>query len=158
VHRLRYAVVTALAVVPLSVAQAQACGPLNFSFSVTGPGCFPNGPGLGIPTLGVGLVPPTVPNTCAVQFSTPLSLIPPLLAIGTSNPALDLTPLGFPGCTLLATPQIVVPMPVVSGFFFTLTALVPQDPALIGASVFAQGFMLFGGTFALTNGREVAIL
>ena len=139
-------------------ASAQTCGPLAFSFTSTGPGCFPGAPGLGFPTLGATLVPPAVPGTCAVQFSTPIALASLFLAIGTSNPMLDLGPFGFAGCVLSASPQIIVPFGGASGFFLTLNVPVPQDPALVGATAYTQAFLLSGGTLALSNGIRVDLL
>ncbi len=41
-----------LALGPGAPAFGQACGPLDFAFASTGPGCNPGGPGLGFPLLG----------------------------------------------------------------------------------------------------------
>src|SRR5262245_56324437 len=84
-------------------APAQACGPLTFAFSPTGPGCDPSG--LGVPpTLSATQFLPPGSSACEVRFLlTAYSLTgptvpPPPLVLGVSNPAYPLPVL--PGCTL----------------------------------------------------------
>src|SRR5262245_36972007 len=109
-------------------ASAQVCGPLTFAFGTTGPGCAPFGGA--IPTLGAALAPSPSIASCPIAFTftpgpspTPIGVLSSvLLVIGASNPFLDLTGVGLPGCTLLAFPDVIVPMtPVALGGVFGVT-------------------------------------
>ncbi|HKB17033.1 MAG TPA: hypothetical protein VKF62_13285, partial [Planctomycetota bacterium] len=162
----RVALFTLLLAAPAS---AQVCGPLTFAFGTTGPGCAPFGGA--IPTLGATLAPSPTLASCPVLFTvtpgpspTPIGVLSSvLLILGASNPALDLTGAGLPGCTLLAFPDVILPMtPTAPGPVYTLTVPVPADPSLIGGVAFAQGAMMTPSPGAvlsirLSNGVDVTI-
>ncbi len=160
----------ALLLAPLAApASAQVCGPLTFAFGTTGPGCAPFGGA--IPTLAGALAPSPTVASCPVVFTftpgpspTPIGVLSSvLLILGASNPNLDLTGAGLPGCTLLAFPDVLLPMtPTALGPIFTVTVPVPADPSLIGGTAFAQGAMLTptpGAVLSarLSNGVDVSI-
>ncbi|MCI0587517.1 MAG: hypothetical protein L0323_11815 [Planctomycetes bacterium] len=162
---------SALLLAPLAApASAQACGPLNFAFGTTGPGCAPFGGA--IPTLAGALAPSPSIASCPVVFTftpgpspTPIGVLSSvLLVLGASNPALDLTGVGLPGCTLFAFPDVLLPMAptALGGGVFSITVPVPADPSLVGGVAYAQGAMLTPtpGTVLsarLSNGIDVAI-
>lgn len=150
-------------------ASAQVCGPLTFAFGTTGPGCAPFGGA--IPVLSAVLSPSSSVASCPVAFTltsgpspTPIGILSSaLLILGASNPNLDLTGAGFPGCTLLAFPDVVVPMtPTAIAPLFALTVPVPPDPSLIGGVAYSQGVLMppMVGTVSaprLSNGVDVTI-
>jgi hypothetical protein len=123
-----------------------------------------------VPTLSATLLSSPALTSCPVEFilvpPSPASfpfLFPAFLVLGASNPALDLTPLGFAGCTLLVNPSAIAPMmplPTVAPAF-ALIVQVPASPVLIGVTVYAQGFAVgpVAGLIALelSNGLSVAI-
>ncbi len=166
VNMKRVALVSLLLAAPAS---AQVCGPLTFAFGTTGPGCAPFGGA--IPSLAGALAPSPSIASCPVAFTftpgpspTPIGILSPvLLVLGASNPALDLTGVGLPGCTLLAFPDVLLPMtPTAPGPIYTVTVPVPADPSLIGGVAFAQGAMLTptpGAVLSvrLSNGVDVSI-
>ncbi|MCI0587519.1 MAG: hypothetical protein L0323_11825 [Planctomycetes bacterium] len=145
----------------------QVCGPHTFFFGTTGPGCVP--PGTGVPTLTTGFPPFQAAPPCTLL----LTLAPTLpvagtistrfLILGASNPMLDLTASGLPGCTLLAFPDVVAVMPSVPGGTpSTLAVPIPLNLAL-PAIAYAQGVILanLGGTLPvplLSNGIQVTIV
>lgn len=53
---------------------------------------------------------------------------------------LSLAPIGMPGCSLLASPDVVLAIPNPAGTA-TLTLSVPNEPALIGQSFYNQAFV-----------------
>ena len=64
-----------------------------------------------------------------------------LLSIGATNPNLDLTPAGLPGCTLLATLTLLIPVTTASPI--TNIALgIPNDPSLVGGVLSSQAIMI----------------
>ncbi|MCI0587178.1 MAG: hypothetical protein L0323_10095 [Planctomycetes bacterium] len=138
-----------------ATAAAQACGPLTFVVTQTGPGCSPPVFPLPNPSLTVSVVPG--PSSCTIQFFGPVLMIPHYMTLGVSNPALDLTPFGFPGCTLLTSLDIVDKLFPNPGSGALLTILLPQDPALIGATAYAQFFDVVAFTIALSNGLRIDI-
>ena len=154
------ALVLALAAAP---AAAQPCGPITFAFAGTGPGCAPFGGSA--PALMTGLIAPTPPTICTVWFwmitGTPPS-VPAFLILGVSNPALNLTPFGFAGCTLLANPEVVLPMPWVALIppfgppAYQRFIPVPATPSVIGAIVFCQAVVL-GPSPTFSSGASVSI-
>ncbi len=166
VNMKRVALVSLLLAAPAS---AQVCGPLTFAFGTTGPGCAPFGGA--IPSLAGALAPSPSIASCPVAFTltpgpspTPIGVLTTArLIVGASNPARDLTGAGLPGCTLLAFPDVVLPMtPTAPGPIFTVTIPVPADPSLIGGTAYAQGGMILptpGTVFAprLSNGISVSI-
>ena len=148
---------------------AQVCGPLTFAFATTGAGC---GPSAGaVPTLSATLLSSPTLSSCPVEFilapgpaSPPFPVFfPVFLILGTSNPALDLTPFGFAGCTLLASPDAIAPMmPLPTAVpAFALIVQVPASPVLIGVTGYAQGFAVGGSAglvaLELSNGVSVGI-
>ncbi|MEO6597472.1 MAG: hypothetical protein ABIP94_22235 [Planctomycetota bacterium] len=145
---------------------AQTCGPFNISTAVTGPGCAPMGGG--IPTLSAALGPST-PGACSIPitFAPPpsISISPPpvFLAAGFGNPMLDLSAVGWPGCMLWCTLDVIVAVPPSGspGLGYTATLTVVHDPALVGVSVFTQGMMLSGSPavvrVALSNGLVISL-
>ena len=142
-------------------ASAQACGPLTFAFTTTGPGCDPTGTGP-VPTLSVFQTPIPGVLTCPVQFvlnsNVVISPIPvPVLVLGLSNPALPLP--GLPGCTLWTSLDLILSMgpgpagPAIHALLFSL----PPDPALIGTTVYGQAALPVPGGFRISNGTRVDI-
>lgn len=90
----------------------------------------------GLPWLGDTL-------TLTTSASGPL---PPLLAFGASNEQfggvalpLPLGPLGFPNCELVVAPDVVVAA-TVSGGTGTVAVPIPNQPLLLGARLYVQGF------------------
>jgi hypothetical protein len=162
---------SALLLAPLAgPASAQVCGPLTFAFGTTGPGCAPFGGA--IPTLSAALAPSPTLASCPVAFTltpgpspTPIGVLSAaFLILGASNPNLDLTGAGLPGCTLLAFPDVLLPMvpTALGGGVFSITVPVPADPSLIGGVAYAQGAMLTPTPGAvvsarLSNGVDVSI-
>src|SRR5262245_64002780 len=93
-------------------ASAQACGPLAFEFSTTGPGRDPTGTGP-IPTLAASLWPlPGIPIcTVRVQLDSQVALspfAPATLVLGSSDPALPIP--GLQGCTLWTSLDLFLAM------------------------------------------------
>jgi hypothetical protein len=134
-------------------AAAQACGPLTFVVTPTGTGCSP--PSFPLPNPSLTVTVAAGPGNCSIQFFGPVLMIPHYMTLGVSNPALDLAPFGFPGCTLLTSLDIVDKnFPGPNGL---LTVVLPQDPALIGATAYAQFFDVVAFTIALSNGLRIDI-
>jgi len=138
-----------------ATAAAQTCGPLTFVVTQTGAGCSPPSFPLPNPSLTLTVVPG--PGNCSIQFFGPVLMIPHYLTVGVSNPALDLTPFGFPGCTLLTSLDFVDKLFPNPGSGSLLAVVLPQDPALIGASAYAQFFDIVAFTIALSNGIRIDI-
>ena len=74
--------------------------------------------------------------------------LPPLFAFGASSEQfggvplpLPLGPLGFPNCELVVAPDIVVAA-TVSGVTASVAVPIPNQPLLLGARLFVQGFEL----------------
>lgn len=120
-------------------ATAQTCGPFTFVVTGTGPGCSPPIlPSLGAP-LTVSIQPGPGPGTCRIGFAgAVLTLLSHVLVLGLSDPALDLGPYGFPGCTLRASPDSVAALSPSGSGGSLLVAVLPKDPARIGSSAYAQ--------------------
>jgi hypothetical protein len=83
--------------------------------------------------------------------------------IGASDPMLDLTPAGLPGCVLRASLDALLvmgPSPA-SPVAQIATVTVPMTPALVGVSAYAQGLLLLPAVGALapqiSNGLRVDI-
>jgi hypothetical protein len=79
-----------------------------------------------------------------------------ILLIGHSNTTwvglplpFDLTPAGAPGCSLLASGQLLLAMPVAGGGDLPVTLPIPQHSALDGASVYLQYLLLDPGVNAV---------
>ncbi len=138
-----------------ATAAAQACGPLTFVVTPTGTGCSP--PVFPLPNPSLTVTVAAGPGNCSIQFFGPVLMIPHFLTLGVANPALDLTPFGFPGCTLLTSLDIVDKLFPTVGGGLLLTVLLPQDPALIGATAYAQFFDVVAFTIALSNGVRIDI-
>lgn len=84
----------------------------------------------------------------AVTLSMPLAGtgLPPLMALGTSNEQWGAVPLpvpidvlGFPNCELVVSPDVLLAPPVAGGAA-SLTLSIPNQPGLLGARLYAQGF------------------
>lgn len=114
------------------------------SYQLIGTGC----PGsAGVPSLEP---PPSVPGGAPMlpwigeSFVLWLFNLPPgqpvVLAVGTAPQVQDLTPFGMPGCTLYLVVNQWVPLGVQPGNT-TWGTDIPNDPALLGGSVFHQLFV-----------------
>jgi hypothetical protein len=79
---------------------------------------------------------------------------------GASRLPLDLSPIGMPGCTLLASPDLVLPV-VNTGGSATLALRICDCPVLVGQSVFQQAFVGDAAANALgliaSNGGDARI-
>ncbi|MBL8756363.1 MAG: hypothetical protein JNK15_23920 [Planctomycetes bacterium] len=82
-----------------------------------------------------------------------------VLGLGQVQPGLDLTPFGMPGCSLFATLDVVQAFPLVPTPQFTWA--LPNNSALVGLQVYAQGAALALGMNALglvvSNGGVLSI-
>jgi hypothetical protein len=78
-----------------------------------------------------------------------------------NNSPIDCAPFGAPGCTLLVQPRIAVSATGSTGGSASFNFLLPADPALFHAVVYAQSaiFDLFANSlgFAFSNGTEITI-
>ncbi len=149
-------------------ATGQSCGPFLVSTAPTGGGCAPFGGGGGIAALTGGLG-PSPPVACNIVFTVTASSIlfvqsaPTLLWLGVGNPALNLAPLGFPGCTLLTSGEVLLPvLPVGLPPVNSITVPVAPNPVFVGATVFAQALALPTGLAGgvqptLSNGIRVSL-
>ncbi|MFQ5505433.1 MAG: S8 family serine peptidase [Planctomycetota bacterium] len=107
--------------------------------------CFqlPGGPGA-IPLLSnVGL--PKLAGSYAINLSNAVPNTVSLLLIGVSNTKwgrlplpLDLTLSGAPGCKLLASAELIAPLPVNATGQSTFKSVVPGDKAFCGLNLFNQ--------------------
>ncbi|MGH7150985.1 MAG: hypothetical protein ACREIU_09820, partial [Planctomycetota bacterium] len=137
---------------------AQAC-PFNIQFTSYGSACSPSG------ALASGLAGlyANGPSGCSVTLTvSPASdtastyFISSLLVLGFQSLSFTLPN----GCTLLAFPTLLLPLP----FTNVLTLPLPPDPALVGLTAFAQGLVIrtdvFGTTqfHDLTPGVQISIL
>jgi len=158
--------VLALFAVPAS---AQTCGLLTFGFATNGAGCAPVA-GLA-PTLTGSLVPSPAITLCNVRFTlspngpVPITGFPPaILAIGVSDPMIDLSPLGLTGCVLRTSLDAVLTMsPNPAGIVSQIATIpVPMTPSLIGATAYSQALLLLPATGAIipqiSNGVRVDII
>jgi hypothetical protein len=100
----------------------------------------------GLPWLGQ----PFTLAMAPVRASTPA-----VLAVGRSNIVWNGVPLplslaaaGMPGCSLQASAEFFVPLTTLAGRA-TWNVTFPNDPALVGASIFVQGFAYDPGVNAL---------
>lgn len=155
------------ALVPLlaSASPAQNCGPFVVSTTATGGGCAtsPTTPAALIVVLG-----PSTPGSCDIVFvvnaSSLLSVqqLPSLLWLGVANPALNLAPLGFPGCTLLTSADVFLSLPP-TGIPGQTSGTVPvaPNPVFVGATVYVQALAtpigLLGPYATLSNGIAVSL-
>ncbi len=154
--------------------RGQSCGPFTVAIGPNGTGCSPSGgvvPVLLAQAAGSGAIPP-----CYISFT----MTPPpagaaaLLIVGASDPALDLAPVGLPGCVLRASPDLLLymgwaspycappPMMCPSGYFVR-SVILPPDPSLVGSTAYVQALLLNGywpnpADPRLSNGFSVTLL
>ena len=122
--------------------------PAQASFTTFGNGCaLPN---TRLPQIGNrGL--PRIGTTLTVTYAGPNAIMPgirltdwPTLIAGASRIDFPVPPLTVsqpPGCTLYPAPDVVVPMPPERGgtrFVSEVALPIPNDPALLGGSVYLQ--------------------
>jgi hypothetical protein len=86
----------------------------------------------GTPTIGA-------PLTLNVTFARPSTVS--VMVIGSTQIAIDLTPIGAPGCFLRASPDITVAVPIGAAGTGSLTIGLPNNPGLIGLSVYGQDLL-----------------
>lgn len=142
---------------PMASPRAQPCGPLTVQIADTGPGCAPSG--ASIPNLSAFVSASTTLCSVSVALDQKMVVFPirgATLLIGVSDPGLAIPFL--PGCALRAMPDVSVAMvpDVVFGrqhFAFSF----PQDPALIGSSLFAQGIWSAAGELRFSNGIQLSV-
>jgi len=127
----------ALVTAPLGAAVTST---LDFHIAYTGAGCDSNGgPAPILLTMQayekgaeVDLSFPGYPGS--LEMNDPLTLI-----VGLTNPQIDLAPIGIPGGTLLASPDVVVPMsPAGLGAAAYGEISIPNSPSMVGLVFFAQ--------------------
>jgi len=81
---------------------------------------------------------PTLGSNFDMYFGeAPASSVAALLLLGTTQSSVALDSIGMTGCTLLASPDLVFPT-ALQGRYSVTTLPIPNDPALIGAVLFAQ--------------------
>ncbi len=82
-------------------------------------------------------------------------------SFGTVTLPFDLTVLGAPGCALLASPEILVPLQSDARGTTAIGLTLPNDPGLVGSSVFGQAFLLDPAAnplgLAWSNGMQVKV-
>lgn len=144
-------IVAALAVLALAVpANAQVC-PYTIAFGSYGSGC-----------AVAAFAPPTIDaafdgtNACDVKlaYSVPpaccnVLLTMQVLVIGTQ--AVSVPQPG--GCTLLASPNLVVALPPMTGDTVIVAAL-PPNPVFVGTTLYMQGVINRFTTIGFTNDLE----
>lgn len=108
---------------------------------------------------------PAVGGTFVLRTSNLVVGSVPAAVLGLSNtlwgstalPA-PLASLGFPGCSLLVSPDAIVAWSPVATTTFDLVWPVPNNPALAGLGVFSQTFALGPtGSFHMSNGVGVTL-
>ncbi|HKB17241.1 MAG TPA: hypothetical protein VKF62_14330, partial [Planctomycetota bacterium] len=111
---------------------------------------------------------PASPATCNLVFTVTapsilfISSTPALLMVGVSNPALNLGPAGFPGCTLLTSAEVLLPLPA-AGVppIHSSTVAIPPNPAFVGVTVYTQALAMPAGLVGpqptLSNGIAVSL-
>jgi hypothetical protein len=108
----------------------------------SGVGCM-DGTGVGLAIRGLGC--PDRGSSYIVALSGGIhGTGPAFLAMGLSDQApypIDLAPLGAPGCWLYVSQEVLLPMST-SASGPSLQLSLPTDPALVGALVHWQGFMV----------------
>lgn len=139
-------------------AEAQAC-PFNLQSTSYGSACSPSGT---LPSGLAGLY-ANGPGGCSVTLTVSPSPDTPGTYFITSLLVLGFQSITFTlpsGCTLLAFPTLLLPLP----FTNALTIPLPPDPALAGLTAYAQGLVIrtdiLGTTeyHDLTPGLQVSIL
>ncbi len=121
----------------------------------------------GAPTIGSAGGAPVIGNgTFALTMSGgPASSLANGLIIGASNTTwlifnlpMALGIFGAPACTLFASADVILsPIATDPTGFATITLPIPNQPSIVGGSVFVQFFSPFTPTLAMTNGAEVRI-
>lgn len=141
------------AVVPMSSAAFGAC-PYTPGFAQYGAGCSPLA--IAAPTLS-GEIEPSSGCGIRVTFSVSIccgTLSNQWLFAGAQSASVPMPD----GCTLLAMPDILVPLPATIGPT-KLIADLPQNPAFVGATLFLQGVVERqwngGPSLQFTNGLEM---
>ncbi len=119
------------------------------------------------PTIGSAGGAPVIGNaTFALTMSGgPASSLANGLILGASNTTwlvfnlpMALGIFGAPACTLFASADIIIsPIATDPTGFATITLPIPNQPSIVGGSVFVQFFSPFTPTLAMTNGAEVRI-
>ncbi|MCI0586482.1 MAG: hypothetical protein L0323_06545 [Planctomycetes bacterium] len=156
-------------------------GPNNSTFPTTDltfTPCSPNGvvlpfgngcPGglAAAPTIGSAGGAPVIGNATFALTMTggPANSLANGLVLGASNTTwlvfnlpMALGIFGAPACTLFTSADIILsPIATDPAGFATITLPIPNQPSIVGGSVFAQFFSPFTPTLAMTNGAEVRI-